>query len=229
MAIQTVSTSSFKTAVHQLMRQASAEIILPRFRQLGDGQISKKLGGELVTIADIETEDFLAPALELLWPGSLAMGEETVAREPGKMALVDATKELGAMQGVGDVTISGSTSIGQETSTAKISSVPSTSVGNETPSSPPTPFAVIDDVVSGSPAETGGLQIGDQIVSFGDVSKNAEQGRDISQVAAASVTAAAAGETKIVTVLRRGAVVTLEVQPRTWQGRGFLGCHMRPL
>ena len=145
------------------------------------------------------------------------------------VALVDATKELGAMQGVGDVTISGSTSIGQETSTAKISSVPSTSVGNETPSSPPTPFAVIDDVVSGSPAETGGLQIGDQIVSFGDVSKNAEQGRDISQVAAASVTAAAAGETKIVTVLRRGAVVTLEVQPRTWQGRGFLGCHMRPL
>ncbi|CAN0565047.1 unnamed protein product, partial [Laminaria digitata] len=38
------------------MRAAAADIIMPRFQSLQEGEIDETDGGELVTIADIETE-----------------------------------------------------------------------------------------------------------------------------------------------------------------------------
>lgn len=64
--------------VAELMAVAAAEIILPRFRALADGEIDEKDGGELVTVADIETEAWLTERLPGLVPGSTVVGEEAV-------------------------------------------------------------------------------------------------------------------------------------------------------
>jgi fructose-1,6-bisphosphatase/inositol monophosphatase family enzyme len=64
--------------VADLIATAAAEIILPRFRALKDGEIDEKDGGELVTIADIETEAWLTQRLPELVPGSTVVGEEAV-------------------------------------------------------------------------------------------------------------------------------------------------------
>ncbi|MBT5570140.1 MAG: inositol monophosphatase [Alphaproteobacteria bacterium] len=64
--------------VMDLMKTAAAEIVLPRFRTLQDGEINEKDGGELVTIADIETEKWLTARLPDLLPGSTVVGEEAV-------------------------------------------------------------------------------------------------------------------------------------------------------
>lgn len=64
--------------VIELIAEAAAEIILPRFRALGDGEIDEKDGGELVTVADLETEAWLTRQLMKLQPGSTVVGEEAV-------------------------------------------------------------------------------------------------------------------------------------------------------
>ena len=64
--------------VLDLMKTAAAEIVMPRFQTLADGEIDEKDGGELVTIADIETEKWLTARLPDLLPGSVVVGEEAV-------------------------------------------------------------------------------------------------------------------------------------------------------
>lgn len=64
--------------VLDLMKTAAAEIVMPRFRSLKEGDIDEKDGGELVTIADIETEKWLTARLPDLLPGSVVVGEEAV-------------------------------------------------------------------------------------------------------------------------------------------------------
>jgi fructose-1,6-bisphosphatase/inositol monophosphatase family enzyme len=58
------------------LREVAAEIILPRHRNLGARDISEKVHGELVTIADLETEAWLSRELSALLPGSTVVGEE---------------------------------------------------------------------------------------------------------------------------------------------------------
>lgn len=64
--------------VIDLMKTAAADIIMPRFQSLKDGEIDEKDGGELVTVADIETEKWLTARLPELLPGSVVVGEEAV-------------------------------------------------------------------------------------------------------------------------------------------------------
>lgn len=68
-------------AVSGLIRAAAAEHILPFFDKLERSQIEEKAPGDLVTIADLRTEQALAPALTALIPGSTAVGEEAVSRD----------------------------------------------------------------------------------------------------------------------------------------------------
>ena len=94
------------------------------------------------------------------------------------------------------------------------------------------PFAVVDDVAAGSPAHAAGFAVGDQVLRFGDVSRRGGEGdggETLARVAAAASAAAAAGAAAAVAVRRRGAVVRLECVPKAWEGRGLLGCHMRPV
>ncbi|KAE8731696.1 26S proteasome regulatory subunit, putative isoform 2 [Hibiscus syriacus] len=84
------------------------------------------------------------------------------------------------------------------------------------------PFAIVDEIADASPAAEDGLQLGDQIVKFGNV----KAGDNLLQQLA-SEAQVNQGLPLPVTVMRQGALFNLSVTPRTWQGRGLLGCHFR--
>lgn len=86
------------------------------------------------------------------------------------------------------------------------------------------PFALVDEIADASPAGEDGLQLGDQIVKFGNV----EIGDNLLQ-RLASEAQTNQGHGIPVILVRQGAQVNLTVTPRTWQGRGLLGCHFRIL
>lgn len=70
--------------VERLLREAAAAEILPRFRKLHAGQVRAKSGPhDLVTEADEAAERFIAARLAGVLPGTLLVGEEGVAAEPG--------------------------------------------------------------------------------------------------------------------------------------------------
>ncbi|MGB0671678.1 MAG: inositol monophosphatase family protein [Rhodospirillales bacterium] len=63
-----------------ILRSVSETAILPRFRRLSDDQVrAKGHADDLVTVADIESEDLLTQALTALLPGSRVIGEEAAA------------------------------------------------------------------------------------------------------------------------------------------------------
>jgi 26S proteasome regulatory subunit N4 len=80
------------------------------------------------------------------------------------------------------------------------------------------PFATIDEIAEDSPAAEDGLQLGDEIVKFGEV----EIGERL-QERLVSEAQSNQGHPVSVLVIRRGASLDLTVIPRTWRGRGLLG------
>ncbi|KAL7193443.1 hypothetical protein ACSBR2_025120 [Camellia fascicularis] len=80
------------------------------------------------------------------------------------------------------------------------------------------PFALVDEIAEASPAPEDGLQLGDQIVKFGNV----ESGDDLLPKLASEALSNQDREIPVV-VLRQGALINLTVTPRAWQGRGMLG------
>jgi fructose-1,6-bisphosphatase/inositol monophosphatase family enzyme len=65
------------------MREVADEVIVPRFRQLAAHQIkSKTRPGDVVTIADEESERALGPRLNALLAGSRVIGEEAAFADP---------------------------------------------------------------------------------------------------------------------------------------------------
>jgi fructose-1,6-bisphosphatase/inositol monophosphatase family enzyme len=63
------------------IRAVAAEHILPFFESLESSQIEEKGPGDLVTIADLRTEQALTPILRGLMPGSTVVGEEVTAKD----------------------------------------------------------------------------------------------------------------------------------------------------
>ncbi len=68
--------------VTRIIRETAAGEIMPRFRALAAGDVSEKRPGDLVTIADTESENRLAAALKALSPGSTVVGEEAADADP---------------------------------------------------------------------------------------------------------------------------------------------------
>lgn len=64
-----------------VLRDVADELVVPRFRNLAEGDISEKAPGDLVTIVDRETEAALGKRLANLLHGSLVVGEEAVAAD----------------------------------------------------------------------------------------------------------------------------------------------------
>lgn len=92
-------------------------------------------------------------------------------------------------------------------------------------------FAVIDEVIEGSPGNIDGLQVGDRVCAVGEVrwafsDPSAEPPAELIPNAARTFGANENSAVRVV-VLRRGDRVTLSVTPRAWSGRGLVGCHMR--
>ena len=75
--------------VSAVLRHAASEAILPHFRKLQAGQVEEKSPGEVVTIADREAEQIIAPRLVSLLPGSRVVGEEAAAETPAIMDDLD--------------------------------------------------------------------------------------------------------------------------------------------
>ena len=66
--------------VAAILKEGAAKYIMPRYKTLQDDEISTKTGpGDLVTIADRETEKYLEKRLPELLPGSIVIGEEGVS------------------------------------------------------------------------------------------------------------------------------------------------------
>ena len=68
--------STLDREILSLCRKVTAEVILPRYQNLRDGEIEDKGGNDPVTIADRESELALAEGLARLAPGLAMVGEE---------------------------------------------------------------------------------------------------------------------------------------------------------
>lgn len=72
--------------VAQIIRDVAEAEILPRWRNLGAGDIGEKSKpGDLVTVADRAAEVALERRLTDLLPGSTVIGEEAVFADPGRL------------------------------------------------------------------------------------------------------------------------------------------------
>lgn len=69
-------------AVDCLIRQVSAEEVMPRFRNLAADEVIEKAADDLVTIADRKSEERLTEGLAAILPGSGVIGEEACAADP---------------------------------------------------------------------------------------------------------------------------------------------------
>ncbi|XP_077238118.1 26S proteasome regulatory subunit [Tasmannia lanceolata] len=86
------------------------------------------------------------------------------------------------------------------------------------------PFAMVDEIADASPAAEDGIQLGDQIVKFGNVEIGEGLLPRLSSEAQSNQ-----GHAIPLVIMRLGAVINLTVTPRPWHGRGLLGCHFRLL
>lgn len=68
--------SPLDSAILALMRDVSEKVILPRFRNLGSGEIIEKAADDLVTVADREAEVALEEGLAKIDPTLAIVGEE---------------------------------------------------------------------------------------------------------------------------------------------------------
>lgn len=89
----------------------------------------------------------------------------------------------------------------------------------------PRPFAKVDAVTPGSPANISGLQVGDEIVEFGSVNEHNFQ--TLQNIA--TVVQHCEGKPLSLTVFREGKKVHLGLTPQRWSGKGLLGCNIVPL
>lgn len=85
------------------------------------------------------------------------------------------------------------------------------------------PFAMVDELAEGSPAAEAGLQLHDQLCSFGGVTR---QTPNTLQAVAAVLRE---GQEVEAVLQRHGAPLVVTLTPKPWAGRGLLGCHLHPL
>lgn len=72
-------------AVEAVLRDAAARAVMPRYQQLGAGDIEDKAPDDLVTIADKEAELLLAEGLAAILPEATIIGEEACDADPALM------------------------------------------------------------------------------------------------------------------------------------------------
>src|SRR5690625_2506891 len=69
-------------AVLDLMKHSADTVIRPRFRELSAEDIHEKAPGDLVTVADRESERVILEVLRREYPDALLVGEEATAADP---------------------------------------------------------------------------------------------------------------------------------------------------
>lgn len=76
--------------VRRVMNEAASRALLPRFQGLRAGDVAEKSPGEVVTVADTESEAILLEGLAKILPGALMLGEEAAHADPDMMSLAHA-------------------------------------------------------------------------------------------------------------------------------------------
>lgn len=93
---------------------------------------------------------------------------------------------------------------------------------------PSRPFARVNSVEPQSPAFFAGLAENDLILQFGNISydDSSDPMRDVGEI----VPKAAADKSSIILTVKRNTteVITIQLEPKPWSGRGLLGCHIVP-
>lgn len=74
--------------VAELMRETAAAELLPRFGNLAQEDIRQKRPGDVVTVADIASEQRLAAGLASILPGVPVVGEEAAEKDAGLLDLI---------------------------------------------------------------------------------------------------------------------------------------------
>jgi fructose-1,6-bisphosphatase/inositol monophosphatase family enzyme len=74
--------------VADLIRETAAIELVPRFRNLAEGDVRQKKPGDFVTVADLASEQRLASGLAKILPGVPVVGEEAVESDPGLLDLI---------------------------------------------------------------------------------------------------------------------------------------------
>ena len=69
-------SAALDQAILSLMQRVSEQVIMPRYQSLAEGEVIAKAPGDVVTIADHESEAILHEALTNLEPGLAIVGEE---------------------------------------------------------------------------------------------------------------------------------------------------------
>ncbi|VWX51266.1 inositol monophosphatase family protein [Novosphingobium sp. 9U] len=82
--------ASFTAQIEAIMRKASQDAILPRYQTLAASEIVSKAPDDVVTVADKDSEEILAAALEDLLPEAAIVGEEAASADP---AIFDRLRE----------------------------------------------------------------------------------------------------------------------------------------
>ncbi len=72
-------------AMEDLLRTVTEKAIMPRFRNLAEGEIEDKGGNDPVTVADRDSEHMLREGLEKIIPGLAFVGEEQVHVDPSAL------------------------------------------------------------------------------------------------------------------------------------------------
>ncbi|MDF8264629.1 inositol monophosphatase family protein [Luteipulveratus flavus] len=69
-------------AVLAVLQEVAAEVITPRFRALAENEVMEKNPGDLVTVADHESEEIITRRLQDAYPDALILGEEAASAHP---------------------------------------------------------------------------------------------------------------------------------------------------
>lgn len=75
-------TTALTRDVHALMQRVAQAVVLPRYQSLSAHEIIEKQPGDLVTVADRESEAMLAEGLAKILPEAAIVGEEAVHADP---------------------------------------------------------------------------------------------------------------------------------------------------
>lgn len=94
-----VSTDMLGEVGAMVTRAADGEI-MPRWRNLADSDVREKKPGDIVTEADIQAEARLSRELEAAFPGTIAIGEESAARDPSVLAALEGERPVWVMDPV---------------------------------------------------------------------------------------------------------------------------------
>ncbi|KII90614.1 hypothetical protein PLICRDRAFT_106449 [Plicaturopsis crispa FD-325 SS-3] len=88
------------------------------------------------------------------------------------------------------------------------------------------PFAKVNGVAPGSPAADAGLQREDLVLKFGHLTSTSFSASALQPLA--ELVNGSENRPLPIKVLRTDQIVTLRLTPKTWGGRGMLGCHIVP-